>query len=77
MSLPTEPTQWTVTLAPAGQTVPVGAKLRAKARRWGLTALAVLAAYWIGTARADGTAATPPAPAYTQPATATITGEPR
>jgi len=75
MSLPTEPTQWTVTFAPAAPTpapTPAGARLRAKARRWGLTALAVLAAYWIGTANADGTAARPPAPAYTQPAAVTI-----
>ncbi|MFF7954167.1 MULTISPECIES: hypothetical protein [Streptomyces] len=73
MSLPNEPTQWTVTLTPATTaTAPVGAALRARARRWGLTALALLAAYWIGTANADGTAARPPAPAYTQPATVTV-----
>ncbi|MGA5220903.1 hypothetical protein ACPCAE_33205 [Streptomyces cinereoruber] len=71
MSLPNEPTQWTVTLTPAAP-APAGLTLRARARRWGLTALALLAAYWIGTANADGTAARPPAPAYTQPATVTV-----
>ncbi|MFD9007147.1 hypothetical protein ACFV0T_40540 [Streptomyces sp. NPDC059582] len=71
MSLPNEPTQWTVTLAPAA---PASAApfLRARARRWVLTAVALIAAYWIGTANADGTAARPPAPAYTQPATVTV-----
>ncbi|MEU3978302.1 hypothetical protein [Streptomyces bacillaris] len=70
MSLPTDPTQWTVTLAPAAP-APAGLPLRARARRWALTAVALLAAYWIGTANADGTAARPPAPAHTQPATVT------
>ncbi|MFE9241772.1 hypothetical protein [Streptomyces sp. NPDC007007] len=69
MSLPTDPTQWTVTLAPAA---PVAAPtLRARARRWGLTALALLVAYGIGTANADGTGHRPPAPVHTQPATVT------
>jgi hypothetical protein len=71
MSLPTEPTQWTVTLAPA-QPAPAGPILKARARRWALTALALLAAYWIGTANADGHTTPPPAPAYTQPATVTV-----
>ncbi|GGU67386.1 hypothetical protein [Streptomyces lavendofoliae] len=70
MSLPTEPTQWTVTLAPA--TPASGPTLRARARRWGLTALALFAAYLIGTASADGSTASPPAPAYTTPTTVTV-----
>ncbi|MFI5526867.1 hypothetical protein [Streptomyces platensis] len=67
MPLPTEPTQWTVTLTPA----PAAASqsLRARARRWGLTAIALLAAYWIGTASAaGGTPPPPPRPAHTQSA---------
>lgn len=70
MSLPTDPTQWTVTLAPAAP-APAGLTLRARARRWALTAVALLAAYWIGTANTDGTTPRPPAPAHTQPATVT------
>lgn len=62
-------TQWLLT--------PVKA---ATASRWpvlkrrGMVVLAVLAAYWIGTNSADGTAspATTPRPAYTQPATVTV-----
>ncbi|MFE6274471.1 hypothetical protein ACFVQ9_37455 [Streptomyces goshikiensis] len=73
MSLPNEPTQWTVTLTPAAPAA-AGLTLWARARRWALTGAALLAAYLIGTANADGTAATPPAPAYTQPAT--VTGGP-
>jgi hypothetical protein len=73
MPLPTEHTHWTVTLTPAAP--PAAPSLRARARRWGMTAVALLAAYWIGTAQADGSTAAPPAPAYTQPATVTI-GEP-
>ncbi|MEW2312415.1 hypothetical protein AB0918_27915 [Streptomyces sp. NPDC006864] len=69
MSLPTDPTQWTVTLAPAAP-APARLSLRARARRWALTAVALLAAYWIGTANADGSVR-PPAPAHTQPATVT------
>ncbi|MFD4050170.1 hypothetical protein ACFWSF_32250 [Streptomyces sp. NPDC058611] len=65
MPLPDQPTQWTVTLTPAAPAGPPS--LWAKLRRWGMTALALLAAYWIGTANADGTAARPPAPAHTQP----------
>ncbi|WP_433860265.1 hypothetical protein [Streptomyces kronopolitis] len=71
MPLPTGPTHWTVTLTPAAP-AQAGPTLRARARRWGLTALALLAAYWIGTAQADGTATRPPAPAYTIPATVTV-----
>ncbi|MEU8967030.1 hypothetical protein AB0C89_35775 [Streptomyces sp. NPDC048491] len=74
MPLPTGPTHWTVTLTPAAP--PAGPSLRTRARRWALTAVALLAAYWIGTAQADGSAAPPPAPAHTQPSTVTITGEP-
>ncbi|WP_329405013.1 hypothetical protein [Streptomyces melanogenes] len=70
MSLPNEPTQWTVTLTPA-QPAPAGPTLRARARRWGLTALALFAAYLIGTANADDSTASPPAPAYTQAPTPT------
>ncbi|MDT9686393.1 hypothetical protein RND61_30625 [Streptomyces sp. TRM76323] len=70
MPLPTEPTQWTVTLAPA-QPLPAGPTLRARARRWGLTTLALFAAYLIGTANADGNTTSPPAPAYTQAPTPT------
>ncbi|MFE1735048.1 hypothetical protein ACFW6X_33715 [Streptomyces bacillaris] len=69
MSLPTGPTHWTVTLTPAAP--PSGPTLRTRARRWALTVAALLAAYWIGIANADGTAARPPAPAHTQPATVT------
>ncbi|NEC40137.1 hypothetical protein [Streptomyces rubrogriseus] len=71
MSLPTEHTHWTVTLTPAGP--PAAApSLRARVRRWGLTAVALFAAYLIGTAQADGSTAAPPAPAYTTPAAVTV-----
>ncbi|MFH8582547.1 hypothetical protein [Streptomyces zaomyceticus] len=73
MPLPDKPTQWTVTLAPATPAAPAAAVWKAKAKRWGLTALALLAAYWLGAANPDGgTAATVPAPAYTQPVTVTV-----
>ncbi|MGW3091592.1 hypothetical protein [Streptomyces sp. NPDC001108] len=75
MPLPTEPTHWTVTLTPAEP--PTAPQLRARARSWGLTAAALLAAYWIGTTHADDTTDRPPAPAYTTPETTTTTGEPR
>jgi hypothetical protein len=71
VSLPEQPTQWTVTLAPAAA-APAPPTLRARARRWGLTAFALLAAYWIGTANTTAVEARPPAPAYTQPATITV-----
>ncbi|MFB8044156.1 hypothetical protein ACFC8F_23080 [Streptomyces hydrogenans] len=72
MSLPNEPTQWTVTLAPAAP-APAAPTLRTKARRWGLTALAFLCAYWLGAASGDATPTAPPAPARTIPATITVT----
>lgn len=67
MPLDDKPTQWTVTLSPAP---PAGPAWSATARRWLMTALALLAAYWIGTANADGraTPTTPSRPASTQPA---------
>lgn len=72
MRLRDEPLQWTITLLPAspGRTL---ARLKAKARRWGMAALALLAAYWMGTASSDDTPDRPPAPAYTQPTTITDT----
>ncbi len=73
MPLSDKPTQWTVTLSPA-PTMAGPPLWRTTARRWLLTGLALLAAYWIGTANADGNTgpATSPRPAYTQPATVTI-----
>ena len=72
MSLPNEPTQWTVTLAPAAP-APAAPTLRARARRGGLAALALLCAYWLGAANDDAVPASPPAPAHTTPATLTVT----
>ncbi|GHF75451.1 hypothetical protein GCM10010218_65480 [Streptomyces mashuensis] len=72
MPLPTEPTHWTVTLTPAEPPAAAAPSLRARARRWALTAVALFAAYLIGTAQADGSTAAPPAPAYTAPTTVTV-----
>ncbi|MFZ3475439.1 hypothetical protein ACODT4_41340 [Streptomyces sp. 2.9] len=68
-------TQWTVTLTPAEPAGP--APWKATVRRWLMTAVALLLAYWIGTANTDGTAAQPPAPASTQPSLVTSPRESR
>lgn len=74
MPLPDQPTQWTVTLTPAEPAGPP--PLLAKLRRWSMTAVALLLAYWIGTANADGGAVRPPAPASTHPVTVTLQPSP-
>ncbi|MFH9426418.1 hypothetical protein [Streptomyces sp. NPDC017529] len=63
MSSPAKPIRWTFTFTLSAPAL-ARRTLKAQARRWGLTALALLAAYWLGTANADDTTAhRPPAPA--------------